>query len=74
MEVATRDHGAHSVGFGLLLLLVAVLPGFLVIHALRTGTGFWRFGMIDREETPLIFWVYVLLNGVAALSMLAMAL
>jgi hypothetical protein len=69
-----RDHDSPSAGFDAFLLLAALLPGFLVVHALRTGTGVWRFGIIEREETPLIFWVYVLLNSVAALSLLSMML
>ena len=72
--VATREHSSSSAGFNVFLLLAAVLPGFLAVHALRTGSGLWRFGIIEREETPLIFWVYVLLNGVAMLSILSMAL
>ena len=74
IAVARREHGSASAGFHAFLLLVALVPGFLLVHALRTGTGFWRFGIIDREESPLIFWVYVLLNGVATLSMVSMAL
>ena len=72
--VTTRERGSPSAGFDVFLLLAAVLPGFLVVHALRTGTGLWRFGIIDQDETPLMFWVYVFLNSVATLSILSMAL
>jgi len=74
IAVATRSHSPGYAGFGVFVMSAAVLPGFLLVHALRTGAGLWRFGIIERKETPLIFWVYVLLNGVAALSILSMAL
>jgi hypothetical protein len=74
IHVATREHSSLSTGFDVFLFLAAIVPGFLLVHALRTGTGFWRFGIIEREETPLIFWVYVLLNAVTTLSILSMAL
>jgi hypothetical protein len=74
IKVVTRDRNSPSGAFDVFLLIAALLPGFLLVRALRTGTGLWRFGIIDREETPLIFWVYVLLNGVATLSILSMAL
>jgi hypothetical protein len=48
-----------SGGFSFFTLLLAAIPAFLLFHALRTGTGFWRFGTLDREETPLLFWIYV---------------
>jgi hypothetical protein len=69
-----RDHYSSSAGFDAFLLLAAVVPGFLLVHALRAGTGFWWFGIIEREETPLIFWVYVVLNGAGVLSILSMML
>lgn len=64
-------HKSSSLGFDSLLLLLGCFPGFLLIHALRTGTGLWRFGIIQREETPLNFWIYVLLNAVALLVILS---
>ena len=45
--------------FGFFRLLLAAVPGFLLVHALRTGTAFWQWGTLDREETPLFFWIYV---------------
>jgi hypothetical protein len=51
--------GSSSSGFRFFTLLLAAVPGFLLFHALRTGTGFWRFGTLDRDETPLLFWIYV---------------
>jgi hypothetical protein len=74
VAAATRKQGSPATGVDVFLILVALVPGFLVVHALRRGTGLWIFGIIDREETPLMFWVYVLLNGVAALSVLSTAL
>ncbi len=74
IAVTTGERGPTSAGFDIFLLLAAVLPGFLVVHALRTGAGLWVFGIIDRDETPLIFWVYVLLNSIATFSILRMAL
>jgi len=64
-------HAPSARGFDVFLLLMGAFPGFLIIHALRKGTGFWRFGIIDREEKPLFFWIYVLLNAVAVLCILA---
>ncbi len=74
IAVTTRERGPTSAGFDGLLVIAAILSGFLVVHALRRGTGIWLFGIIDREEMPLIFWIYVLLNGIATFSMLCMAL
>jgi len=67
--VARSDHKS-SIGFDAFLLLVAFVPGFLLVHTLRTGTGFWRFGIVDREETPLMFRVYACLNVAASISLL----
>src|SRR6266496_5184308 len=33
---------SSSWGFSFFTLLLAAVPGFLLFHALRTGTGFWR--------------------------------
>jgi protein-S-isoprenylcysteine O-methyltransferase Ste14 len=52
------------------LLLIATVPAFMLIQAMRKGTGFWLFGNLDREETPLLFWVYVSLNVVVLFCML----
>jgi hypothetical protein len=49
----------HSGEFRMFKLLLAAIPGGLLFHALRTGSGFWRFGELDRHETPLFFWIYV---------------
>jgi len=62
---------SFSMEFSIFLLLIAALPGFLLVHAVRTGAGFWRFGIIHREETPLIFWLYVILNALAVVCILA---
>lgn len=59
ITVGWPSDGSSSRGFSFFTLLVAAVPGFLLFHALRTGTGFWRFGTLDREETPLLFWIYV---------------
>jgi hypothetical protein len=67
-----RDQYSFVAGFDAFLLVVAMVPGFLLTHALRTGTGFWWFGIIEREETPLLFWVFVVLNGTGLLSVLSM--
>jgi hypothetical protein len=74
IAVGRRDHYSSSAGFDAFLLLAGVVPGFLLVHALRTGTGFWWFGIIEREATPLIFWVYVVLNGAGVLSIISMML
>jgi len=50
---------SQPAGLRLFTLLLAAVPGFLLFQALRTGTGLWRFGTLDREETPLFFWIYV---------------
>jgi hypothetical protein len=73
LHLITRDQSraeASSHGFSIVLLVLAAIPGFLLIHALRTGTGYWRFGTLDREETPLFFWIYVLVNAVAVMCLL----
>jgi hypothetical protein len=59
-----------SAGFSIFLLLVGAIPGFLLWNALRNGFGYGRFGRIDRDETPLTFWIYVTLNALAVLFVL----
>jgi hypothetical protein len=66
-------HKTSSPGFSVFVLVVGVFPAWSLIHALRTGTAFCRFGIIDREETPLFFWVYVLLNVTALLCLARLA-
>ncbi len=61
-------------GFSIFLLLFAAVPGFLAVQALRTGTGLWRFEIIHRDETPLLFWTYVFLNASAVVYALAVVL
>jgi hypothetical protein len=48
---------------------MAAVPGFLLVHALRTGNGFWCFGRLERDVTPLAFWIYVILQAVAVLGL-----
>jgi hypothetical protein len=67
-------HGPPSTGFNVFPLIASVLPGFLVVHALRTGTGLWIFGIVNREETPLLFWAYVVINISAFLGLLSFML
>ena len=74
MTFASRDHKPLSRGIDVFLFVAAILLAVLAIYALRTGKGFWRFGIIDREETPFLFWTYVALNGAAALGLLSAAL
>ena len=59
-----------SGGFRFFTLLLAAVPGFLLFHALRTGTGFWKFGILDREETPLFFWIYVAVMALGVFCLL----
>jgi hypothetical protein len=73
LHLMTADRSgdaSSSGGFGIFRLALASIPGFLVIHALRTGTGIWRFGILDREETPLFFWIYVFVNAAAVMCLL----
>lgn len=59
-----------SDGFGIFRIVLAAVPGTFVIHALRTGTGFWKLGDLDREERPLFFWAYVLVNVIGVVCLL----
>jgi hypothetical protein len=59
---ASHAHVRH--GFGLIQLLIAAIPGFLLFHALRTGTAIEQFGNVDRNDSPFAFWIYVLVNAV----------
>ena len=63
-------HVPVSIGLGVFLLLLAAVPGFLVFQALRTGTGYSRLGFIDRDEAPVLFWGYVILNSVLVVGLL----
>lgn len=72
--------GRHSAGAGseehssskpgAIRLILAILPGFLLYNAWRNGTGFWELGFVDRDQTPLLFWIYVTLNVVALICLL----
>jgi hypothetical protein len=42
-----------------ILLLLGVFLAFLLVRALRTGTTFWSFGTIDRDQAPFTFWLWV---------------
>jgi hypothetical protein len=70
MTVGRSEDASSSGGLGIFPLVLAAIPGFLIIHALRTGTGIWRFGILDREETPLFFWIYVFVNAVGVMCLL----
>jgi hypothetical protein len=52
------------------LLLIGGFIAFLVIHALRTDTAYSRYGAIDREESPLAFWLYVAFGTLSVLYIL----
>lgn len=65
-----RSAGSSSGGFRIITLLLAAVPGLLLFHALRTGTGYWRFGTFDREETPLFFWIYVSVMAIGVFCLL----
>jgi hypothetical protein len=69
-----RQHDSSPGSLHYFLLPIAALPGFLLVRALRTGNGLWTLGTIDREETPLIFWVYVIFAGVVTFSVISMVL
>ena len=61
---------SSSMEFRIISLLIAAIPGSLLVHSLRTGSSFWGFGTVDRDETPLYFWIYVVLNAFALLCIL----
>ena len=42
-----------------ILLLLGVCLVYLLVRAFRTGTAYWAFGIIDREQAPFIFWLWV---------------
>ena len=68
---ASPARRSSASGFNFFLLLAAALPGFLIVHASRTGSGIGRLGTVDRDETPLAFWFYVLVNASALLCILS---
>lgn len=73
LHLITRERPVEASpahGFSILPLVLAAIPGFLLIHALRTGTGVWSFGELDRYETPLFFWVYVFVNALGVMCLL----
>jgi hypothetical protein len=70
ISVGWPSGGSSSMKFSLFTLVLAAVPGFLLFHALRTGTGFWRFGTLDREETPLFFWIYVFVLALGVFCLL----
>ncbi len=70
----SRGDSSHFRGIDVFFFLIALLPALLAVYALRAGKGFWRFGIVDREETPLLFWIYVVLNGAAALGLVCAVL
>ncbi len=48
-------------GFKLFFLPFWVILVWLTIKSLRTGRVSWRSRNVDREETPLLFWLYMVL-------------
>lgn len=72
ITASRSGHGGSFTGFDAFPLVAALLPAFLAVHALRTGTGFWRFGILNREETPLFFWAYIVINVSAFLGLLSL--
>jgi hypothetical protein len=58
-------------GLAVFLLVFAALFGYLLVRALRTGTCHWPFEGIYRDDTPLYFWFYVFLNGIAVICILS---
>jgi len=61
-------------GLAVFLLLFAAILGCLLVRALRTGTCRWPFDDICRDDTPLYFWIYVFLTGVAVVCILSVIL
>ena len=73
LHLMTNGLPASRPGSGELIwfkLSVAAIPGGLLFHALRTGTGFWRWGILDRGETSLFYWIYVVVLAVATFCLL----
>jgi hypothetical protein len=58
---------AHSAGSLAFRLVISAFPGFLVFHALRTGTFILSPNVRDRDETPIFFWGYVTVNAIGFL-------
>jgi MFS family permease len=58
---------SSSSGPHFFLLIIAVVPGFLLYYALRTGTFFWSGRMMDQDEAPLFYWIYVVINALIVL-------
>jgi hypothetical protein len=71
LQLDPESHKSTALGVKSFLLLLAALPGFLLVRALRTGSGYWRFGTVDRNDTPLNFWIYVILNAVVVVCILS---
>jgi hypothetical protein len=58
-------------GFRLLLFLPGILlVVFLFARALRTGTAYWIYGTIERDDTPFLFWFYVVSLGLLSIRLL----
>ena len=51
-------HSSLSVS-EVILLMLGVFLAYLLVRAFRTGTAFWAFGTIDRDQAPFIFWLWV---------------
>jgi hypothetical protein len=71
LEPVPTPRSSTPLELDVVLLLLAAVPGWLLVRALRTGTGYWRFGAIDRDETPLYFWIYVFVNGLLVVWILS---
>jgi hypothetical protein len=65
---------SSTMGMTIFTLLIAAIPGFFLFYAFRTGTGLWVRGFIDRDETPLLFWSYVLIHAVLFFCILTSAI
>lgn len=66
----TGDEEHSSSGPDAFRLVMATLPSFLLFYAWRNGTGFWQFGFVDRDQTPLLYWIYMAVNIVALICIL----
>jgi hypothetical protein len=71
LQPLPRSSRSTPTGLIIFDLFLAALPGFLLVRALRTGTGYWWCGAVDRDDTPLYFWFYVILNGLAVVCILS---
>ena len=59
-------HFSWSIG-EVILLLLGVFVAYLVVRALRTGSGWWIFGPPDRDDASFSFWLWVAGAGLVLL-------